>query len=164
MGAGGRIASLASRMRVPRWSSMCGLSAGAGIGLLTDVLISHRTADRRAVWAAVGLVVAASMYPLTRRRPGLDPSEAWTVLIATVIASISVAWRGRPSRSLLGLGWMCHALFDLAFGHVSSTWRLPQWYPALCAGFDIAYGARLLRPGERAVGPRTSARERAKSD
>jgi trans-aconitate methyltransferase len=45
---------------------------------------------------------------------------------------------------------MCHALFDLACGHGSSTWRLPRWYPALCAGFDVAYGARLLRAGKEA--------------
>jgi hypothetical protein len=135
------------RKRVSWWSNLCGLSVGVGIGLLADVLISRRTAGRRVLWAAVGLVVAALVYPMARRRPGLDSSEAWTVLSALVIASVSVVRPERSARSLLGVGWMCHALFDLAFGHGSSTWRLPRWYPALCAGFDIAYGARLLRVG-----------------
>ena len=130
------------------WSSVCGLSVGVGGGLLADVLISRWTPDRRVLCAAVGLVVAALVYPLARRRLGLDPSEACTVLSACVVASMSVGRPGRWSRLLLGVGWMCHALFDMAFGHGSSTWRLPRWYPALCAGFDIAYGARLLQAGE----------------
>lgn len=127
------------------WSSVCGLSVGVGGGLLTDVLISRRTPDRRVFSAALGLVAAALVYPLARRRLGLDPAETWTVLSACVVAAVSVGCPGRWSRSLLGVGWMCHALFDLAFGHGSSRWLLPQWYPALCAGFDVAYGARLLR-------------------
>ena len=125
--------------------NLCGLSVGVGSGLLADVLISRRMADRRVVCAAAGLVVAALVYPLARRRPGLDPSEAWTALSACVIAALSVGCPERSARSLLGVGWMCHAIFDLAFGHGSSAWRLPRWYPALCAGFDVAYGARLLR-------------------
>jgi hypothetical protein len=129
------------------WSTLCGLSVGLGSGLLADVLISRRTADRRVLWAAIGLVVAALVYPMARRRPGLDPSEAWTVLSACVIAAVSVGRSERLARSLLGVGWMCHAIFDLTFGHSSSSWRLPRWYPALCAGFDVAYGARLLRAG-----------------
>jgi len=133
------------RKRISSWSTLCGLSVGVGSGQLTDVLISRRVADRRVLWAAVGLVVAALVYPMTRRRPGLDPSEGWTVLSACVIAALSVGCPERSARSLLGVSWMCHALFDLAFGHGSSTWRLPRWYPALCAGFDVAYGARLLR-------------------
>jgi hypothetical protein len=132
------------------WSNLCGLSVGVGSGLLTDLLISRRMADWRVLWAAVGLVVAALVYPLRRRRPGLDPSEAWTVLSELVIASVSVACPERLARSMLGVGWMCHALFDLACGHGSSMWRLPRWYPALCAGFDVAYGARLLRAGKEA--------------
>ena len=125
--------------------NLCGLSVGVGSGLLADVLISRRTADRRVLCAAVGLVVAALVYPLSRRRPGLDPSEAWTALSACVIAALSVGCPERSARSLLGVWWMCHAIFDLAFGHGSSARRLPRWYPALCAGFDVAYGARLLR-------------------
>ena len=69
--------------------NLCGLSVGVGSGLLADVLIS-------------------------RRRPGLDPSEAWTVLSACVIAAVLVGCPERSARSLLGVGWMCHALFDLA--------------------------------------------------
>jgi hypothetical protein len=133
------------RKRVSWRSNLYGLSVGVGSGLLADVLISRGMADRRVWWAAVGLVVAALVYPMTRRRPGLDPSEAWTVLSACVIAAVAVRCPERLACSLLGAGWMCHALFDMAFGHGSSTWRLPQWYPALCAGFDVAYGARLLR-------------------
>jgi hypothetical protein len=135
------------RTRVSWWSTLCGLSVGVGGGLLADVLISRRMADRRALWSAVGLVVAALVYPMARRRPGLDPSEAWTALSACVIAALSVGRSDRLARSLLGVGWMCHAIFDLTFGDSSSTWRLPRWYPALCAGFDVAYGARLLRAG-----------------
>jgi hypothetical protein len=142
------------RKRVSWWSTLCGLSVGVGSGVLADVLISRRMADRRVLWAAVGLVAAALVYPMARCRPGLDRSEAWTVLSACAIAAMSVGFPERSARSLLGVGWMSHALFDLAFGHGSSTWRLPRWYPALCAGFDVAYGAQLLRSSTR---PKTSA-------
>jgi hypothetical protein len=151
--------------RVSWWSTLCGLSVGVGSALLADVLISRRTADRRVLWAAVGLVVAALVYPPARRRPRPDPSEAWTVLSACVIAAVSVGCPERSARSLLGVGWMGHAVFDLVFGHGSSTSRLPRWYPALCAGFDIAYGARLLRAGGglSANGPTTRYRRREQS-
>jgi hypothetical protein len=43
------------------------------------------------------------------------------VLSACVIAAVSVGCPERSARSLLGVGWMCHALFDLALGHDSST-------------------------------------------
>jgi hypothetical protein len=36
----------------------------------------HRTAGRRVMLAAVGLVAAELVYPLTRRRRGLGLSEA----------------------------------------------------------------------------------------
>jgi hypothetical protein len=93
-------------------------------------------------------VVASLVYPMARRRPGLDPSEAWTVLSACVIAAVSLGRPERSARALLGVAWICHAVFDLVFGHGSSTWRLPRWYPALFAGFDVAHGARLLRPDD----------------
>ena len=59
------------------------------------------------------------------------------MLSALVIASVSVVRPERSACSLLGVGWICHALFDLAFGHSSSTRRLPRWYPTFCAGFDV---------------------------
>lgn len=131
--------------RVSTGSSLCGCAVGVGAALLADGLISRRSPHRDVLWAAIGLMTAALVYPLARRRVGLDRAEAWAVLSAGAIASVSIARPGRSSRLLLGLGWICHALFDAACGHNSSTWRLPRWYPAFCAGFDIAYGARLVR-------------------
>ncbi len=40
------------------------------------------------------------------------------------------------------LGWASHALFDLVQGPSNDS-RLPAWYAPVCAGYDVAYAARL---------------------
>lgn len=43
---------------------------------------------------------------------------------------------------LVGFGWAAHAIFDALVGDEHGR-RLPRWYPALCAGYDLAFGAAL---------------------
>ena len=42
-------------------SNLSGLSVGVRSGLLADVLISRHIADRRVLWAAIGLVVGVGL-------------------------------------------------------------------------------------------------------
>lgn len=126
-------------------SNIAGLAIGAGSACLAAKLATRRVPDRRAPGAAIGLVAAAAVYPLARRRAGIDWPEALTLLSASGLALAAVKCPSRSLRILLGLSWIGHAIFDAAFRHDSTTSRLPRWYPASCAGFDIAYGARLIR-------------------
>ena len=41
-------------------------------------------------------------------------------------------------------GWASHALFDLAHRHSEGS-RLPDWYPAVCAGYDLVVASHLAR-------------------
>jgi len=52
-------------------------------------------------------------------------------------ASVLAARRPRPRATrVLAAGWASHALFDAAHDHDQGS-RLPRWYPAFCAGFDL---------------------------
>jgi hypothetical protein len=48
---------------------------------------------------------------------------------------------------LVGFGWAAHAIFDALVGDEHG--RLPRWYPALCAGYDLAFGAALYAQASR---------------
>jgi len=124
---------------------MVGLAMGAGCAYVADM--ASRGPGRRVLEAAVGLIAAAAVYPLARRRAGIDWLEAVALLTASGLALSEVKRPGRRSRILLGLGWIGHALFDATFRHDAAATRLPRWYPAFCAGFDVAYGARLICTG-----------------
>ena len=70
-------------------------------------------------------------------------TREWIAVLAT--AAVYVGASILPAQGAARLtagGWLAHAVFD--YGHdrgVSS--RLPQWYPALCAGFDVGVAALL---------------------
>jgi hypothetical protein len=122
--------------------NIVGLAIGAGRAYVADA--SSRVGDRRVLGAAIGLVAAAAVYPLARRRAGIDWLEAAALMSASGLALSAVKRPGPRSRVLLGLGWIGHALFDATFRHDTTASRLPRWYPAFCAGFDLAYGAWLI--------------------
>jgi hypothetical protein len=52
----------------------------------------------------------------------------------------------RPARrrQLVAAGWLAHAGFDAAFVPHDGS-RIPAWYPAMCAGYDVALAGRLAR-------------------
>ena len=66
--------------------------------------------------------------------------------IGGVIAGAALGARGPRPRAnrLLAAGWASHALFDAVHGHDESS-RLPRWYPAVCAGYDLVVCGHLLR-------------------
>ena len=113
---------------------------------------------RRAELAAFGLTTAAVIYPAARRREwagGAAGREYGAVAAAAGLSALAcrspatdtVGWQGKDERNrrLLAAGWLAHAVFDNAH-RAGPGGRLPSWYAALCAGYDVAFAASLLKP------------------
>lgn len=93
-----------------------------------------------------GLVVAALIYPAARRSVGTGglAVEAAVVAATGALAASAARWESVTARRVLAGGWASHALFDALRG-ASADSRLPGWYPAVCAGYDVAVAARVAR-------------------
>ncbi|MGZ5391736.1 MAG: hypothetical protein ACXWD3_07770 [Mycobacterium sp.] len=120
------------------------LAQGAAFALAADIAIARLKPHRRTAVAAFGLVAAAAVYPLSRRRLGMDTGETVTLAAACALAATATRLPARTARRVLGVGWAAHAVYDAAFTHDSTATRLPKTYAAACAGADIALGARLI--------------------
>ena len=124
-----------------------GVIAGAGLAELGFRGARGLPAERHVPMYAAGLAVAAAIYPAARRRWRLDRRSAAELLgvIGYGTASVLAARRPTPlANRLLAAGWASHALFDAAHGHDENS-RLPRWYPAACAGYDVVVGVHLAR-------------------
>lgn len=124
-----------------------GALAGAGLGELTVRRARSFPAEQQVVLYAAGPAIAAAIYPAARRRWRLDRSSAGELLgvIGYGTASVAATRHSRPRATrLLAAGWASHALFDAAHGHDDGS-RLPRWYPAFCAGYDLALCRHLAR-------------------
>jgi hypothetical protein len=126
------------------------LAAGALSAIAVENLARGKLGRARTELAAAGLITAAAIYPLARReaRAGMAAArEVAGVLAATAL--VVVAYKTPPGlrrRAVLGAAWASHALFDNV--HDSGPGgRLPDWYPDVCAGYDLAFAGALLRPG-----------------
>jgi hypothetical protein len=118
---------------------------GAVGGWASARLARRRFGDRTEVVAAMTLVPVALIYPLARRSFDDHPAvarEAAGVLAMGALAA--VAARSPATRPLAVGGWLAHAAFDFAHDRGPGS-RLPDWYPAACAGYDTAYAVALLR-------------------
>jgi hypothetical protein len=135
-----------------RFSDLAGLAAGA-ISAVGTMAALRRTSPRAtAVLSAGGLATAAAVYPLARRSRPADAraGRELAALAAYGVASAAAARRvPRQATVLLAAGWASHAAFD-ATHHIDEGTRLPDWYPALCAGYDLVIAAGLLDAARRA--------------
>jgi hypothetical protein len=137
-------------VKVNRASGVVAVAAGVGLAIAADETIAHLRPTLRTPMAACGLIAAAAIYPLSRRRLGLDGREAVALVGACSIAASAASMPSTRGRRLLGAGWVSHALYDAAFTHDANTTRLPKWYAPLCAGADSAMGVRLaLHPARQ---------------
>lgn len=119
---------------------------GVGCGEVTVRGARKIPAEQVALYAA-GIAAVAAIYPAARRRWRLDRSSAGELLgvVGYGAASVVAARRPRPQASrLLAAVWASHALFDVAHGHDEGS-RLPRWYPAWCAGYDLVVAGHLAR-------------------
>jgi hypothetical protein len=117
-----------------------GLAAGLALAALTEVAVRPFDARRRRLAYAVALPVAAAIYPAARR--GGHRSRPGYVEIVALGAYAAFAMAARDDR-LLAAGWASHAAFDALHdgGHDS---LIPDWYPAACAGYDLAVAGLLV--------------------
>ncbi len=125
------------------------LVAGAAAGYGADAATTRLAPRLRGAGAAAGLVTAAAIYPLARRRLAVDAALTREVAGVAATGAVAVAARrlpATPARRILGIAWAAHAAFDAVHTRSPDS-RLPAWYPAMCAGYDIALGARLVTVG-----------------
>lgn len=129
-----------------RLRDAAGLVAGAALAIAIDRLAIRHAPRQRTALAAVGLAVAAAIYPAARTRRPLDAHLAREIAALGGYGGLAVAaTRRRPvvRRRLLALVWASHAAFD-AVHDTGPASLIPAWYPAACAGYDLVYAARLL--------------------
>jgi hypothetical protein len=112
--------------------------AGALLAAVIVALVRGRAAEV-GLWR-VGLVVAALVYPAAAAAGG-GPTEAVREL-AAALPWIAVAIASRRFGLLvLATGWALHGVWDMI--PVMRSW-MPDFYPPLCLGFDLAACLRLL--------------------
>lgn len=122
---------------------------GGGAALAVDRAVSRTMPNARTESAAAGLLTAAAIYPLARRRGFGSLGEKVVLLGASGVVAAAAAMPKQRTQLIAG-GWIAHAAFDAAFRDDANVSRIPSWYPAMCAGYDVALGASLLVPAQRA--------------
>ena len=110
-----------------------------GIASLLFVLAARRAGPRRELNAyAAGLVLAALIYLGFAAVGGA--ALGWMTLEAGGLALFSAAAllgvRGKVWA--LALGWAAHSAWDFLLHGQAGAAFAPDWYPAVCAGFDLA--------------------------
>lgn len=122
------------------------LAAGGLLSIAADRSISHRNPTRRTVVYAAGLMGAAVVYPISHLGRTADSSvliREWIAVLATAAMYVGASiLPAQGAARLTAGGWLAHAIFDQGHDRGASS-RLPQWYPALCAGFDVGVAALL---------------------
>jgi hypothetical protein len=129
------------------------VAAGAASAIAVENLTRKVFPTARTELGAAGLLVAAVVYPAARsgsRVSLASAREVAGVAAATAVVSKARSRGGMTARALIAAGWAAHAVFD-ARHEAGPGGRLPRWYPALCAGYDLAFAASLLRPAPRAA-------------
>lgn len=117
------------------------------VGVLLALMLvaaARRWALREERVYAIGLLVAALVYGVASaaQAPGLLPVEWLGVAIFGAIAFV-----GFHRRAVLAMGWALHVAWDLVIPAHHSGVVVPDWYPVLCVGFDLALAAYLLQSG-----------------
>ena len=87
---------------------------------------------------AVGLVLAALVYVGFAAAGGA--ARRWWVLesVGLVLFSAAALLVTRRNVWALALGWAAHAAWDFLLHGPADAAFVPGWYPAVCAGFDLA--------------------------
>jgi len=127
-------------------STLPALVGGAVLGWAGAESVRRFGGRGSVIGAGAALVTAAVIYPAARRDRSLSPAlvvEGAVVAATTGLAVAAATTDVSTGRRWLAAGWAAHALFDFGQGPSEDS-RLPGWYAPLCAGFDVAYAARLL--------------------
>jgi len=94
----------------------------------------------------LGLVVTAMIYVVMAFLGGGSTNaiimESLGVLVFGGFVLLSVI----RDPKWLGIGWLMHPLWDLAFHAPFGSWtHAPEWYVWACVSFDIVVGLAILR-------------------
>ena len=86
---------------------------------------------------AIALIIAASIYVAFS---SLSQNTIWifTEVIGVIIFSIVGFLGVKFSPWFLAMGWLIHPAWDLLIDNHNLTVFVPQWYPRVCIGYDIA--------------------------
>ncbi len=128
-------------------SAMLSAAIGLAAAVAGDAAARRRDSRQRFAMAAVGLPIAALIYPVARSKRDLSPHvvrEALALIGFSALTAVAARTDSASGARLLAAGWAGHAVFDLVHDGGPDS-RIPEWYPALCAGYDVGVAAGLLR-------------------
>ena len=98
--------------------------------------------DRDGAFYPVALIVIASFYVLFAVMGGSTSAIIIETLVAIAFAIVAVVGF-RLSPWIVAAGIAAHGLFDCIHGSLIANPGVPEFWPAFCATFDIAFAAGL---------------------
>lgn len=93
---------------------------------------------------AVGLVIAALIYVGFATIGGA--SLNWNVieLVGLAVFTLIAALGLKVSAMFLAAGWALHGLWDTLLHLMQHAHFVPEWYPVICLGFDLALAVYIV--------------------
>ena len=103
----------------------------------------QRWPDHFAALTGVGLLGAVAIYPAVGLFMGVPLSEM-PIQLGTFLPAMIILWLGiKWSVGFIAFGWLAHGPWDMLIHHAESIAHMPDWYPAVCLGFDLYVGGYL---------------------
>ncbi len=115
---------------------------GTGIALAVGAFGTITKLDRERAFYPTALVVIASYYILFAVMAGA-PSALGPELLVFALFAMIAAWGFRRDLRIVIAGLVAHAVLDYFHGGIVSNPGVPSWWPAWCAGYDVAAPAYL---------------------
>jgi len=119
-------------------AALIGVASGSGLvwAMHREGMLQERSG------AAILLAAIASFYPVFAAAEGDWAALALHLAIFAGFVALSIR-AYRHGLFLLAGGLIAHGIFDILVGVISAPG--PAWWPAFCAGVDIAAGVLMLR-------------------
>jgi hypothetical protein len=127
-------------------SDLVAAAIGAAGAVGADRAASTGGHRHRVVSLGLGLGAAAAVYPCARTGFADRRAAARELVAVASYGAVGVAAArrsGTRGHLVAAAGWFAHAAFDAAHGTGPES-RLPSWYPAMCAGFDVVLAGLLV--------------------
>lgn len=141
-----RYAGLMMEILLTATQALLGTLGGVVLAVYTIVTtrwLVRQAVRRELLWWAGYLALAAWIYVGFALRDGGD---GWMhVELAGAAGYSALAWLGVRRPSLLALGWLLHAGWDIGVHCDAPEGLVPGWYRWACLGFDVAAALYLVR-------------------
>jgi len=112
-------------------------AAGALLALGVGVLATLAGFDRERSFYPVILVVIASYYGLFALMSGATSALGAEAVALAVFAGVAVAGF-RTNLWLVVAALAAHGVLDLVHHQIVANPGVPEWWPEICLGFDVA--------------------------